>query len=84
VHTLIFRTSIGGIAGAIFLALALTASLSAAEPLVKKPLLEKPLLEKIDVFQAKTGGYMLYRIPGIVVTAKGTALAPPWRDWSRS
>ena len=35
----------------------------------------EPVLEKVDVFEAKTGGYMLYRIPGIVVTAKGTVLA---------
>jgi len=31
--------------------------------------------EKIDVFRAGDGGYSLYRIPGIVVTAKGTVLA---------
>jgi len=35
----------------------------------------EPLLEKIDVFLAGTGGYALYRIPGLVVTAKGTVLA---------
>jgi sialidase-1 len=34
-----------------------------------------PLLEKIDLFKAGTEGYTLYRIPGIVVTAKGTVLA---------
>lgn len=28
----------------------------------------------IDLFEAKVGGYALYRIPGIVVTAKGTVL----------
>ena len=39
------------------------------------PRCAEPVLEKVDVFQAKTGGYMLYRIPGIVVTAKGTVLA---------
>ncbi len=32
-------------------------------------------IEKIDLFEAGQGGYALYRIPGIVVTAKGTALA---------
>ena len=32
-------------------------------------------LEKVDVFEAKTGGYALYRIPGIVVTRTGTVLA---------
>lgn len=31
--------------------------------------------EKIDVFRAGTDGYSLYRIPGVVVTAKGTVLA---------
>ncbi|MDY3557020.1 sialidase family protein [Gemmata sp. JC717] len=31
--------------------------------------------EKIDVFAAGTGGYAMYRIPGIVVTQAGTALA---------
>lgn len=35
----------------------------------------EPLLEKIDVFKAGTEGYVLYRIPGIVVTAKGSVLA---------
>ena len=32
-------------------------------------------LEKIDLFEANTGGYARYRIPGIVVTAKRTVLA---------
>ncbi len=32
-------------------------------------------LEKVDLFKEKTGGFFLYRIPGIVVTAKGSALA---------
>lgn len=32
-------------------------------------------MEKIDLFDAGKGGYALYRIPGIVVTAKGTVLA---------
>jgi sialidase-1 len=34
----------------------------------------EPLLEKVDVFTAGQGGYGFYRIPGIVVTAKGTVL----------
>ena len=29
---------------------------------------------KLDLFEAETNGYALYRIPGIVVTAKGTVL----------
>jgi sialidase-1 len=35
----------------------------------------EPLLEKADLFEAGKEGYVLYRIPGIVVTAKGTVLA---------
>ncbi len=35
----------------------------------------KPLLEKIDLFESGKGDYALYRIPGIVVTKKGTVLA---------
>jgi len=33
------------------------------------------LLEKIDLFEAGKDDYAMYRIPGIVVTAKGTVLA---------
>jgi sialidase-1 len=35
----------------------------------------EPMLEKVDVFEANTDGYALYRVPGIVVTARGTVLA---------
>ena len=35
----------------------------------------EPDLEKIDLFEANTEGYALYRIPGIVVTSRGTVLA---------
>ncbi len=35
----------------------------------------EPFLEKVDLFQAGTDGYKLYRIPGIVVSKKGTVLA---------
>jgi sialidase-1 len=35
----------------------------------------EPLLEKADLFEAGKGGYALYRIPGIVVTPRGTLLA---------
>src|SRR6476660_8201097 len=35
----------------------------------------EPLLEKIDLFEAGKDDYALYRIPGIIVTAKGTVLA---------
>ena len=34
-----------------------------------------PLLQKTDLFTAGTAGYATYRIPGIVVTNKGTLLA---------
>jgi sialidase-1 len=34
-----------------------------------------PLLETSDVFPAKMGGIARYRIPGVVVTTKGTVLA---------
>lgn len=33
------------------------------------------MLEKTDLFEARTGGYYTYRIPGMVVTTKGTVLA---------
>src|SRR5258706_6717420 len=35
----------------------------------------EPLLTKSDVFIAGTDGYAFYRIPGLVVTSKGTVLA---------
>ena len=34
-----------------------------------------PFIEKLDLFQAGEGGYKVYHIPGIAVTAKGTVLA---------
>jgi sialidase-1 len=35
----------------------------------------EPRLEKSDLFEAGKGGHKLYRIPGIVVTARGSVLA---------
>lgn len=35
----------------------------------------EPRLEKSDLFEADKGGHKLYRIPGLVATAKGTVLA---------
>ncbi|MFN0168734.1 MAG: exo-alpha-sialidase [Bryobacteraceae bacterium] len=35
----------------------------------------QPLLDKTDLFEAASGGYNIFRIPGIVVTAKGSVLA---------
>jgi sialidase-1 len=34
-----------------------------------------PLLEKINLFENDADGYKNYRIPGLLVTAKGTVLA---------
>jgi hypothetical protein len=45
--------------------------------------------EKIDVFRAGEGGYGIYRIPGMIVTGKGSVLAycearkGPGGDWSQ-
>src|SRR5580692_140344 len=50
---------------ALTVLLALTAPAAAAEP----------FLEKVDLFAAGKDGYVLYRIPGLVVTTKGTLLA---------
>jgi sialidase-1 len=35
----------------------------------------EPLLEKADLWVGGEGGYRMYRIPGIIATAKGTVLA---------
>lgn len=35
----------------------------------------EPSLQKLDLFESGTEGYALYRIPGVVVTKKGTVLA---------
>ncbi|MDZ4852812.1 MAG: exo-alpha-sialidase [Pirellulaceae bacterium] len=35
----------------------------------------EPAMDKTDLFEAKQDGYALYRIPGIIVTKKGTVLA---------
>src|SRR5690242_19461784 len=52
------------IALALFIPLLFTGQSPAAEP----------LLEKINVFEAGTDDYAIYRIPAIVTTAKGTVL----------
>lgn len=36
---------------------------------------QEPMLEKTNLFEARAGGYYTYRIPGMVVTTKGTVLA---------
>jgi Neuraminidase (sialidase) len=35
----------------------------------------EPVLEKMDLFEANSGGYAHYRIPGLVVTKRGAILA---------
>jgi len=50
-------------AWAILLAASTSAPVSAAGP------------EKVDLFEGGRDGYVMYRIPGLVVTAKGTVLA---------
>ena len=35
----------------------------------------EPTLDKLDLFEAGAGGYAVYRIPGVVVTKRGTMLA---------
>jgi sialidase-1 len=35
----------------------------------------EPFIEKLDLFTAGQGGYKLYHLPGVIVTAKGTLLA---------
>ena len=35
----------------------------------------EPVLQKSNLFESGRDGYALYRIPGVVVTAKGTVLA---------
>jgi sialidase-1 len=39
------------------------------------PAQAEPLFEKQDIWTGGVGGYDIYRIPGLVVTAKGTVLA---------
>ena len=51
---------------------AVLAALFLANPLVRAA---DAFMEKLDLFKAGEGGYKLYHIPGIAVTAKGTVLA---------
>ncbi|MCE9605355.1 MAG: glycoside hydrolase [Planctomycetia bacterium] len=52
------------------------AVLALVAALANLPALEAaPLSEKADLFEAGKDGYSIYRIPGLVVTAKGTVLA---------
>jgi len=56
-----------------FLGAALLATAGAA--MTSSAAVAEPSLEKLDLFEAGTGGYAVYRIPGVVVTKRGTMLA---------
>src|SRR5690349_212707 len=60
--------------GFAFFTLRMTATLALLLVVTPLPAAE-PRLEKTDLFEAGKGGYKLYRIPGLVVTARGTVLA---------
>ena len=53
---------------------AATFGLAAALFSVDPALAASPLLEKTHLFEEKTDGFVSYRIPGLVVTARGTVL----------
>lgn len=59
------RSNLPGISTLLLTIFGLTGVLHAAEP----------MLSKSNIFEAGMDGYKLYRIPGIVATAKGTLLA---------
>jgi sialidase-1 len=42
---------------------------------IKEDAMQTPFLDKQSLFAAHTGGYAIYRIPGLVVTARGVVLA---------
>jgi sialidase-1 len=65
---LVMRSPFSCVVASLVLAIVLLGSLVSASA-------AEPLLEQIDLFQAGQDGYALYRIPGIVCTAKGTLLA---------
>jgi len=51
-------------------------AIAALVPLLAAPIgAAHPFLEKLDLFESGKDDYALYRIPGIVVTKKGTVLA---------
>src|SRR5687768_16601339 len=55
--------------GALLLAVALLV------PAAREVRAAEPFLHKTDLFEARKDGYAIYRIPGLVVTTKGTLLA---------
>jgi len=57
-----------GLARGILFLVVVGSSLHAALPQLAPPI-------KLDLFEAHAGGYAVYRVPGIVVTAKGSVLA---------
>lgn len=58
-----------------FTALALLGVIIGATSLTARRAQAEPLIEKQDIWTGGVGGYDIYRIPGLVVTAKGTVLA---------
>jgi sialidase-1 len=82
----------------LFLIAASWAMVASAEPPFAQPAAgfserarsSQPWLEQTEIFVGGQGGYPLYRIPGLVVTAKGSLLAfcdarltPNLGDWSQ-
>ena len=57
------------------LAACLQEPLRAADAPATQPPPPPPGIERVDLFQAGAGGYFTYRIPGLIVTSKGTVLA---------
>jgi len=58
-----------------FLSILLTAPLASLNATENTPEATVVGLTKVDLFEARTGGYFTYRIPGIVATKGGTLLA---------
>jgi len=61
--------------GRLVLASCLVVAAFCGALLQPSPAQAEPLFEKHDLWEAGMGGYAIYRIPGIVVTAKGSVLA---------
>ena len=64
----------GGRFGGIFWILRFSLGVSLFVILVPSSLATEPFLEKTILFSERTDGFTLYRIPGMVVTSKGTVL----------
>src|ERR1700728_4869277 len=75
---------------AIFFALSTRLAVADPAPAATRPSsrpAEIPGVDKQDLFEARTAGYVVYRIPGLIVTGRGTVLAccearkEHGRDW---